>query len=251
MSDYTKAVDFAAKDAMNTGDPSKTITGTAHDNEYNAIATAIATKADAASPTLTGTGTAVNLTMSGTMSTDTIAETTAAEGVTVDGLLIKDSSIPEAAVTEHEAALTITESQISDLGSYLVAADIASLATEADLTLAEADIATNTSDITDLQADTLPRNSDTDTLAGTSKTLAAGDEGQDIVCTSASAVTITVPGTLVVGFQCTISQVGAGTVTITSADNLNGGSSDVDLPSQWSSVWLFQYSEGNWLVSGA
>lgn len=39
-------------------------------------------------------------------------------------------TVPAATVTAHEAALTITESQISDLGSYLVAADIAGLQTQ-------------------------------------------------------------------------------------------------------------------------
>lgn len=34
---YTKITDFAAKDALASGNPSKIITGTAHDNEYNAI----------------------------------------------------------------------------------------------------------------------------------------------------------------------------------------------------------------------
>lgn len=38
--------------------------------------------------------------------TDTISERTAAAGVTIDGLLVKDSGIPEAAVTAHEAALS-------------------------------------------------------------------------------------------------------------------------------------------------
>lgn len=33
---------------------------------------------------------------------------------------IPDGSVPESAVTQHEAALTITESQISDLGDYLL-----------------------------------------------------------------------------------------------------------------------------------
>jgi len=42
---------------------------------------------------------------SGVLSTDTISESTSDTGVTVDGLLIKDGSIPEAAVTEHEAAI--------------------------------------------------------------------------------------------------------------------------------------------------
>lgn len=46
MSDYTKLTDFAAKDALLSGNPAKKITGTAHDNEYNAIAVAIATKYD-------------------------------------------------------------------------------------------------------------------------------------------------------------------------------------------------------------
>jgi hypothetical protein len=55
MSDYTKITDFAAKDALAPGNPAKVITGTGHDDEYNAIQVAIATKADKASPTFTGT----------------------------------------------------------------------------------------------------------------------------------------------------------------------------------------------------
>ena len=46
MADYTKITDFAVKDSLLTGNPLKLITGTAHDNEYNAIATAIASKGD-------------------------------------------------------------------------------------------------------------------------------------------------------------------------------------------------------------
>ena len=63
--------------------------------------------------------------MTGIATVDTINENTAAAGVTVDGLLIKDAGIPEAAVTAHQAALSVTESQISDLGTYETAdADI-------------------------------------------------------------------------------------------------------------------------------
>lgn len=36
-----------------------------------------------------------------------------------------DARIAESSVTQHEAALTVTESQISDLGTYLEAADVA------------------------------------------------------------------------------------------------------------------------------
>jgi hypothetical protein len=54
MSNYSKIVDYAAKDALNTGDPLKLIKGTEIGAEYDAIATAIATKANTASPTFTG-----------------------------------------------------------------------------------------------------------------------------------------------------------------------------------------------------
>ena len=55
MSNYTKATDFAAKDALLSGDPAKVIKGTEIDTEYNAISVAVSTKADTVSPTFTGT----------------------------------------------------------------------------------------------------------------------------------------------------------------------------------------------------
>lgn len=55
MSNYTKSTDFASKDALLSGNPAKIIKGTEIDTEFNDIATAIGTKADLQSPTLTGT----------------------------------------------------------------------------------------------------------------------------------------------------------------------------------------------------
>jgi len=55
MSNYTKSTDFAAKDALASGNAAKIVKGTEIDTEFNNIATAIATKADLASPTFTGT----------------------------------------------------------------------------------------------------------------------------------------------------------------------------------------------------
>ena len=46
MSDYTKATDFAAKDALPTGNAAKIVKGTEIDDEFAAIQTAIATKLD-------------------------------------------------------------------------------------------------------------------------------------------------------------------------------------------------------------
>ena len=55
MSNYTKSTNFATKDALTSGNPLKIVKGTEIDTEFNNIATAIATKADLASPTFTGT----------------------------------------------------------------------------------------------------------------------------------------------------------------------------------------------------
>lgn len=55
MSNYVKATNFATKDALLSGNPAKIIKGTEIDDEFNAISTAIGTKADLASPTFTGT----------------------------------------------------------------------------------------------------------------------------------------------------------------------------------------------------
>jgi hypothetical protein len=53
MSNYTKSTNFATKDSLPSGDALKIVKGTEIDTEFNNIATAIATKADTASPTLT------------------------------------------------------------------------------------------------------------------------------------------------------------------------------------------------------
>lgn len=55
MSNYVKATNFASKDSLPTSDPAKIVKGVEIDNEYNAIASAISSKADTNSPTLTGT----------------------------------------------------------------------------------------------------------------------------------------------------------------------------------------------------
>ena len=55
MSNYVKATNFATKDALLSGNPAKIIKGTEIDDEFNAISTAISTKADLASPTFTST----------------------------------------------------------------------------------------------------------------------------------------------------------------------------------------------------
>jgi hypothetical protein len=54
MTDYVKSTNFTSKDSLATGNPLKIVKGAEFDVEFNNIATAVATKADLANPTLTG-----------------------------------------------------------------------------------------------------------------------------------------------------------------------------------------------------
>ena len=61
MSNYTKLTDFAAKDTLPSGNAGKLVKGTEIDDEFNAIVTAVSSKANTASPTFTGTVTMTTL----------------------------------------------------------------------------------------------------------------------------------------------------------------------------------------------
>lgn len=58
MSNYSKTTDFAAKDALATGNANKIVKGTEIDDEFEAIQTAVNSKADKNNAALTGTPTA-------------------------------------------------------------------------------------------------------------------------------------------------------------------------------------------------
>jgi len=63
MTNYTKSTNFASKDSLSSGDPLKIVKGTEINTEFDNIATAVATKADSSSPTLTS-ATLTNVTIS-------------------------------------------------------------------------------------------------------------------------------------------------------------------------------------------
>jgi len=72
MSNYTKTTNFTVKDTLASGNPAKIIKGSEIDAEFTSIQTAVATKADTASPTFTGTVTAPTINVTGTLTADTI-----------------------------------------------------------------------------------------------------------------------------------------------------------------------------------
>ena len=133
MSDYIKATNFATKDTLSTGNPNKIIKGTEIDTEFNAIASAVASKSDINSPTFTGipaaptatagtnttqlattafVGTAVSTATGalGTMSTQN-ANAVAITGGTVTG--ITDLAVADGGTGSSTAAGALT-----NLGAY-------------------------------------------------------------------------------------------------------------------------------------
>ena len=75
MSDYTKSTNFATKDALSSGNPLKIVKGTEIDTEFNNIQTAIATKLDSSSGTISGATISTS-----TINSSTIGATTPSTG---------------------------------------------------------------------------------------------------------------------------------------------------------------------------
>ena len=94
MSNYTKSTNFTAKDALPSGDSGKIIRGSEFDTEFTAIQTAVNSKADAASPSLTGT-----ITFNGVGLTATGTEINFTDGVTSNIQTQLDAKAPIASPT--------------------------------------------------------------------------------------------------------------------------------------------------------
>jgi hypothetical protein len=107
MSNYVKSTDFASKDALASGNASKIVKGTEIDTEFNNIATAVATKADLASPTFTGTPTMPTGTIAVTQSTSDdstkLATTAFVQAVT---LAVKNELYPVGSIYTNSSVST-------------------------------------------------------------------------------------------------------------------------------------------------
>ena len=109
MADYTKTTNFASKDSLPSGDSGKIIKGTEFNVEFDAIATAIATKANLIGPT-TFTGT-------------TTLATVDINGGAIDGTTIGASSAAAGTFTDLTAsgAVNFSGATVSNLGTITTA----------------------------------------------------------------------------------------------------------------------------------
>ena len=110
MSNYTKTTDFAAKDTLPGGDTNKVVRGSEFETEFDAISTAIATKADTAGPTFTGTVTIPTADINGgNIDGTTVGGSTAAAGSFTTLSASSTFTLGGVAITSTAAELNILD----------------------------------------------------------------------------------------------------------------------------------------------
>jgi len=115
MSNYVKSTNFTAKDSLPSGDANKVIRGSEFDTEFDALATAVTTKADLAGPTFTGTATFADVNVSGTVTAGTID----LNGGALDNVTIGGSTPAAGTFTSLTATGTVNLSGLSVTFSQL------------------------------------------------------------------------------------------------------------------------------------
>ncbi len=91
------------------------------------------------------------------------------------------------------------------------------------------------------------------TQTGTAYTLVASDLGKVISFTNASPVTVTIPLSLAAGFNCSILQSGAGTVSVVAAASvtLNLMSGLLSTAVQYATATIWQTATDTYVLGGA
>lgn len=100
MSDYSRVNDFSAKDGLTTGNPSKLIKGSEVDDDFDAVVTAVATKADKAVPA--SSNNVALLSATGNLVDSGLTAYSAADAATLALAIPSDTS----AVTETSVQIT-------------------------------------------------------------------------------------------------------------------------------------------------
>jgi hypothetical protein len=112
MSNYTKTTDFAAKDALATGNANKIVKGTEIDDEFGAIQTAVNSKADVNNTTFTGTTTIPSINCNGGAIDATVIGADTAAAVTATTLrtpLIEYTDGDDAIVIADGGGVTVAD----------------------------------------------------------------------------------------------------------------------------------------------
>lgn len=92
-----------------------------------------------------------------------------------------------------------------------------------------------------VDADVLPVKATLNNQTGTTYTLQSSDNAKLVTCNNGSSITVTLPNSLSIGFQCAITQLGAGQVSFSAASgaNIRNRQSHVKIAGQYGTVSLF------------
>ena len=147
MSNYTKSTNFTTKDSLPSGDANKVVRGSEFDTEFDAIETAVATKADLDGPTFTGTTTIPTADINGgnidgttiggsSAAAGTFTDLTASGTLNLSGLSVTFAQLDAGAVTLSSETFSDVDNQIPTNAAVIdyVAATIPSIAEVNDLT---------------------------------------------------------------------------------------------------------------------
>ena len=224
MTDYAKTTDFQAKDALPSGDANKVVKGTEFEAEFDNIVTAVASKADKASPTFTGVVVVPSpVTLGGTSMTATAAELNTLAGITAT---TADLNILDG-VTATTAELNVLDGL--DRGSILYGNASGATAVLGQGTANQV----LTSDGTDIAWQNVAAVAALIYNAWTVKTTTyTAVNGDQLIANHASTpFTVTLPASPSVGDSVTLKNVGAALLTVgRNSQNINSAAANATMP---------------------
>jgi hypothetical protein len=224
VTDYAKTTDFQAKDALPSGDANKVVKGTEFEAEFDNIVTAVASKADKASPTFTGVVVVPSpVTLGGTSMTATAAELNTLAGITAT---TADLNILDG-VTATTAELNVLDGL--DRGSILYG-NASGVTTVLGQGTANQVLTSDGTDIAwqDVAATAAPAYNAW-TVKTTTYTAVNGDQ---IIANHASTpFTVTLPASPSVGDSVILKNVGAALLTVgRNSQNINSAAANATMP---------------------
>ncbi len=187
--------------------------------------------------------------------TDVSDTTGSAQGttkkVTVGNLV---AASPVQSVAGKTGTVTLSNSDISGLGTAATT-DATAYATAAQGATADTALqSVSAGDLTDGNFDGTSISGFDATIndqTGTAYTLLASDNGKVVVLNNGSAVTVTVPSGLGVGFNCSFVQKGAGQVTFSaSSTTINNRQSHTKINAQYGVASIVAYAADTFVLAG-
>ena len=211
MTDYAKTTDFQAKDALPSGDANKVVKGTEFEAEFDNIVTAVASKANKASPTFTGVVVVPSpVTLGGTSMTATAAELNTLAGIT--------ATTAELNVLDGLDRGSILYGNASGATAVLGQGTANQVLTSDGTDIAWQDVAAVAAPVYNAW-----------TVKTTTYTAVNGDQ---IIANHASTpFTVTLPASPSVGDSVTLKNVGAALLTVgRNSQNINSAAADATMP---------------------